>query len=49
MIGNRLHGSIPSSNGHNYILVANDFVSMWVEAVAFPTNDAKSCGELCEE
>ncbi|CAA7028481.1 unnamed protein product [Microthlaspi erraticum] len=30
----------PSSNGHNYILVA-DYVSKWIEAIPCPTCDAK--------
>ena len=34
-------GPFPKSNGHQYILVAVDYVSKWVEAVALPTNDAK--------
>ena len=33
-------GPFPPSMGHKYILVAVDYVSKWVEAVALPTNDA---------
>ncbi|KAF8105296.1 hypothetical protein N665_0159s0001 [Sinapis alba] len=34
-------GPFPSSFGNEYILVAVDYVSKWVEAIASPTNDAK--------
>ncbi|XP_058724967.1 uncharacterized protein LOC131596352 [Vicia villosa] len=34
-------GPFPPSFGKNYILVAVDYVSKWVEVVVFPTNDAK--------
>ncbi|MCQ7416347.1 DDE-type integrase/transposase/recombinase, partial [Salmonella enterica] len=34
-------GPFPSSNGYSYILVAVDYVSKWVEAVATKTNDAR--------
>ncbi|KAG8501565.1 hypothetical protein CXB51_003844 [Gossypium anomalum] len=34
-------GPFPSSFGNNYILVAVDYMSKWVEAQALPTNDAR--------
>ena len=34
-------GPFPSSFGNQYILVAVDYVSKWVEAIATTTNDAK--------
>ena len=34
-------GPFPSSFGNEYILVAADYVSKWVEAVATQNNDAK--------
>jgi len=34
-------GPFPSSFGNQYILVAVDYVSKWVEAIASPTNDAQ--------
>lgn len=34
-------GPFPSSFGDKYILVVVDYVSKWIEAVAFPTNDAR--------
>ncbi|KAI3716043.1 hypothetical protein L6452_23087 [Arctium lappa] len=34
-------GPFPSSRSNKYILVAVDYVSKWVEAIAAPTNDAR--------
>ena len=34
-------GPFSSSFSNQYILVAVDYVSKWVEAAPFPTNDAK--------
>lgn len=39
--GTSFMGPFPYSNGNRYILVAVDYVSKWVEAVALPTNDDK--------
>ena len=33
-------GPFPSSSGNLYILLAVDYVSKWVEAIASPRNDA---------
>ena len=35
-------GPFPLSFGNEYILVAVDYVSKWVEVVAAPQNDAKT-------
>ncbi|RDX94815.1 Gag-Pol polyprotein, partial [Mucuna pruriens] len=34
-------GPFPVSNEYSYILLAIDFVSRWIEAIAIRTNDAK--------
>ncbi|KAF8091821.1 hypothetical protein N665_0434s0001 [Sinapis alba] len=38
--GTDIMGPFPSSNGNKYILVAVEYVSKWVEAIATPKNDA---------
>nr|XP_016502100.1 PREDICTED: uncharacterized protein LOC107820352 [Nicotiana tabacum] len=42
-------GPFVSSYGNKYILVAIDYVSKWVEAVAPPTNDAKGVIEFLKK
>lgn len=39
-------GPFPSPRGHKYILVAVDYVSKWVEAIASPTNDSRVVAKL---
>ena len=39
--GINFFGPFPPSFGHKYILIVVDYVSKWVEAEAYPTNDAK--------
>ncbi|XP_050893363.1 uncharacterized protein LOC127099720 [Lathyrus oleraceus] len=34
-------GPFPSSFGNKYILIAVDYISKWIEAIASPTNDAR--------
>ncbi|XP_070036489.1 uncharacterized protein [Nicotiana tomentosiformis] len=41
VLGIDFMGPFPSSNGHQYILVAVAYVSKWVEIMALPMNDAK--------
>ncbi|KAL4387524.1 hypothetical protein GQ457_09G015940 [Hibiscus cannabinus] len=40
--GTDLTGPFPSSHGDLYILLAVDYVSKWVEAIATPRNDAQT-------
>ena len=42
-------GPFPPSFGKNYILVAVDYVSKWVEAVVLPINDAKVVVKFLKE
>lgn len=42
-------GPFPSSFGNQYILVAADYVSKWVEAIASPTNDAQVVMKLLKK
>jgi hypothetical protein len=41
-------GPFLNSIGDLYILVAVDYVSKWVEAVACKTNDPQICGPISE-
>ncbi|XP_019057368.1 PREDICTED: LOW QUALITY PROTEIN: uncharacterized protein LOC109116428 [Tarenaya hassleriana] len=41
-------GPFPSSCGNLYILVAVDYVSKWVEAIASPTNDSKVVSRMLQ-
>ncbi|XP_074313503.1 uncharacterized protein LOC141648678 [Silene latifolia] len=42
-------GTFPSSIGNQYILVAVDYVSKWIEAIAAPTNDSRVVSKLFKE
>ena len=42
-------GPFPPSFGNLYILLTVDYVSKWVEAIAYPKNDANSCEFLAKE
>ena len=41
-------GPFPSSFGNIYILLAVDYVSKWVEAIACPKNDATTVVEFIQ-
>src|SRR5262249_2560437 len=45
-MGDRLYRTIPEFLGNRYILVAVDYVSKWVEAIALPTNDARTVAKF---
>ena len=49
VLGINFMGPFPPSNGNKYILVAVDYVSKWVEAIAAPTNDAKVVRKLFQQ
>lgn len=40
-MGHRVHGSFSPSFGKSYILLAVDYMSKWIKAIATRTNDAK--------
>ncbi|GJV64379.1 DNA-directed DNA polymerase [Tanacetum coccineum] len=42
-------GPFPSSNGNKYVLVAINYMSKWVEAQAFPTNDARNIANFLKK
>ena len=42
-------GPFPPSFGNLYILLAVDYVSKWVEAIACPRNDAQHSCRVCSK
>ena len=42
-------GPFSPSNGHNYILVAVDYVSKWVEAISCARNDAATVSNFLQK
>ena len=48
-LGYRLHGTFPNSFGNQFILVAVDYVSKWVEVVPTKTNDNKVIVKFLKE
>ena len=42
-------GPFSKSYGNEYIFVAVNYVSKWVEAVALPTNDARGSNQVLEK